>query len=138
VSWHPPRARPKPLHDDKPFWLISLVQTLMIAIVAYVVALFLWLVLIRISNLPKGPLWTPEFHAPFLFIITLAVVVLLSIPYWMKEWDPSLRTFSMFSTALLIAMGVFTMTGQFDPNLPLVYVTSHVLRPLAHKLGLHM
>jgi hypothetical protein len=110
----------------------------MIAIVAYVVALFLWLVLIRISNIPKGPLWVPEFHAPFLFIITLAVVVLLSIPYWMKEWDPSLRTFSMFSSALLIAMGVFTMTGQFDPNLPLVYVTAHILRPLALKLGLHM
>jgi len=122
------------MDDSQPFWLVSLVQSVLLAAVAYVVALFLELVLVRISQLPHGPLWTPEFQGPFLFIMTVAVVVLLSIPYWMKEWDAGIRTFSMFSSAMLLAMAVFTQTGQFDPNAPLQYLTDHVLLPLKHTL----
>jgi hypothetical protein len=94
------------MHDAKPFWLVSLMQTIVIAVVAYIVALFLELVLLRISQLPHGALWTPELRAPFLFIMTIGIVGLLAIPYFMKEWDAGIRTFSMFSSTMLLAMAV--------------------------------
>jgi len=123
------------LHDARPFWLINLFQTLVIAVIAYVVAIFLELVLLRIAQIPHGALWVPEFQTPFLFITTGIVVGLLAIPYFMKEWDPGLRTFSMFSATFLMAMAVFTQTGAFDPEMPLRYLTIHVFLPLRHKLG---
>jgi hypothetical protein len=124
------------MHDDKPFWLVSLLQTIVIAVVAYIVALFLDLVLARIALMPHGPLWVPELRAPFEFIITIAVVVLLAVPYFMKEWDAGIRTFSMFSSTMLLAMAVFSQTGQFDPNTPLYFLTQHVLVPMKQKLGI--
>jgi len=107
----------------------------MIAIVAYVVAIFLLLVLLRIAQLPHGPLWVPDLYLPFLFIITGIVVGLLSIPYWMKEWDPGLRTFSMFSSCFLAGMTFLATTGIFNPNLPLQYLTVHVFAPLRRLLN---
>jgi hypothetical protein len=124
------------MDDARPFWLVSLFQSLMIAVVAYIVAIFIELVLVRISEMPHGPLWTPEFQGPFLFIMTIAMVALLSIPYWMKEWDAGIRTFSMFSSAMLLAMAVFTQTGQFDPNAPLQYLSDHVFLPMKERLGI--
>ncbi len=135
-TWRPPRSRPNPMHDAKPFWLVSLMQTIVIAVVAYIVALFLELVLLRISQLPHGALWTPELRAPFLFIMTIGIVGLLAIPYFMKEWDAGIRTFSMFSSTMLLAMAVFSQTGQFDPNTPLYFLTQHVLVPMKEKLGI--
>jgi hypothetical protein len=124
------------VHDAKPFWLVSLMQTIGIAVVAYIVALFLELVLVRVSELPHGPLWVPELRAPFLFIMTVGIVGLLAIPYFMKEWDAGIRTFSMFCSTMLLAMAVFSQTGQFDPNLPLYFLTQHVLVPMKEKLGI--
>jgi hypothetical protein len=124
------------MHDAKPFWLISFTQTIVIAVVAYIVALFLELVLLRISQIPHGALWVPELRAPFLFIITVVIVGLLAIPYFMKEWDAGIRTFSMFSSTMLLAMAVFSQTGQFDPNAPLYFLTQHVLVPMKQKLGI--
>jgi predicted neutral ceramidase superfamily lipid hydrolase len=123
------------MEEQRQFWLISLLQTVFIAAVAYVVALFLELVLLRIAQLPHGPLWAPEFEAPFLFIITMIIAGLLSIPYFMKEWDPGLRTFSMFSSVMLVAMVVFTKTGAYNPDGPLQYLTVKVLIPLRHVLN---
>jgi len=130
------RSHPHPILDDEPFWLFTLTQTLVTAVVAYVVALFIELVLLRVAELPHGPLWTQDFYLPFLFIITGVVVGLLSIPYWMKEWDKGLRTFSMFSSSFLAAMTVFTQTGFLNPDLPLRFLTSHVFLPLRHTLGI--
>jgi len=114
--------------------LISLLRTVVTACVAYVVAIFLELVLISVSKMPHGPLWVPDFEGPFLFVMTIGVTVILAIPYFMKEWDAGLRTFSMFSATFLIAMAVFTQTGAFDPNVPLRYLTVHVFVPLERKL----
>jgi hypothetical protein len=136
VPWQPPRARPNPMHDAKPFWLITVFQTLVIACIAYVVAVFIELVLSRVALMPHGPLWVPAFQGPFLFVMTVACVVFLSIPYWMKEWDPGLRTFSMFSSVMLMAIAVLAQTGQFDVDGPLNYLTVHVLVPAKQKLGI--
>jgi hypothetical protein len=125
------------LEQDKPFWLTRLLGTLSVVIVAYVVAVFLELILLRIADMPRGPLWVPQFHLPFLFIMTAIVVGLLSIPYWMKEWDPGLRTFSMFSSAFLGCIAVLTQTGAFNPIAPLVLLSKHVIAPLGRVLGLH-
>jgi hypothetical protein len=127
---------PHPVMDEKPFWLFSLMQTLVTALIAYVVALFIELVLLRVASLPHGPLWVQDFYLPFLFIITGVVVGIMSIPYWMKEWDPGLRSFSMFSSAFLAAMTVFTQTGFFNPDLPLRFLTNHVFLPLRHILNI--
>jgi hypothetical protein len=120
--------------DAKPFWLVTLMRTVLTAGIAYFVAVFVLLVLIRISHLPSGPLWVPEFTGAFLFIMTVAVCVGLSIPYFMKEWDAGLRTFSMFSSSFLLAMSVFSASGAYDPQAPLQYLTSHVFIPMERKL----
>jgi hypothetical protein len=122
------------MHDAKPFWLVSLLRTIVTAGVAYFVSVFLLLVLIRISKLPSGPLWDPSFTGAFEFILTVGVVVVLAIPYFMKEWDAGLRTFSMFSASFLLAMATFSAAGTYDPNLPLQYLTSHVFIPMERQL----
>lgn len=134
MSWNPPKRRPRAIHDAKPFFLIPLFRALFTAAIAYFVAAFIELVLIRISHMPSGPLWASEFTEAFLFIMTVATVVLLSIPYWMKEWDAGLRSFSMFSSAFLMAMAVFSASGAYDPNAPLRYVTQHVFAPIERQL----
>jgi hypothetical protein len=68
--------------------------------------------------------------------MTIGIVGLLAIPYFMKEWDAGIRTFSMFSSTMLLAMAVFSQTGQFDPNTPLYFLTQHVLVPMKEKLGI--
>jgi hypothetical protein len=122
------------MHDAKPFWLVGLVRTALTGAIAYFVAVFILLVLIRVSKLPSGPLWVPEFQGVFLFIMTVGVTVFLAIPYFMKEWDAGLRTFSMFASTFLLAMAVFSQTGTYDPNVPLQYLTSHVFVPIERKL----
>jgi cation transport ATPase len=124
------------MHDAKPFWLVSMLRTVIIAFTAYVIAVFLELVLIRVAQMPHGPLWVSDFVTPFQFIMTTAVVVVLGIPYFMKEWDEGLRSFSMFSATFLIAIAVFSATGAYDPNAPLRYVTAHVFAPMERKLGM--
>lgn len=125
------RRRFDPLYDEqREFWLAKLVRTICIVVFAYFAAVFFDLLLVRISELPHGALWDDSFRGPLFFILMLVVCVLLSIPYFMKEWDPGLRSFSMFAVVFLVGYAVFDGSGVIDPELPLKLVMTHVVEPL--------
>lgn len=131
-----PQRASTPVHDTRPFWLINLIQTVLLAIVSYFVAVFLYLVLARIVELPQGGLWDEGgFRGPLLFVLLAIVTGILSVPYWQKEFDAGLRTLSLFSAVFLVAYAVFHVTGAIDPNVPLDAFVRYAIAPLRRMLG---
>lgn len=125
-----------PVHDARPFWLFNVLQTVSLAIVSYFVAVFLFLVLARITELPQGGVWDEGgFRGPLFFVLMAIVVGILSVPYWQKEFDASIRTLSLFSATFLVAYAVFHATGALDPNVPLDAFVHYVMAPLRKTLG---
>ncbi len=110
--------------------IVLLLQVVAIIIVAYFAAVFFNTLLVRVSEMPHGPLWDPQFQAPLFFIMMLAVCVVMSIPYFMKEWDPTLRRFSMYTVLFIVCYAVFDGSGVVDPALPMKWLTAHVVVPI--------
>ena len=117
--------------------IVSLLQILAIIVVSYFTAVFFDTLLTRVSEMPHGPLWDPAFQAPMFFIMMLAVCVLMGIPFFMKEWDPTLRRFSMYSVLLIVCYAVFDGSGVVDPELPMKMLASHVIAPI-QTWAMHM
>ena len=130
-----PVRRSPLIGDRKPHWFVTLLRTILIAIVAYFVAAFVYLVLAHISTSPHGPLWDSAFEGPFLFIMMIVVVGGLSVPFFQKEWDPGLRTFSMFAAVFLVGYAVFHGSTIVDPDIPLRFVVTHVFLPFRRATG---
>ncbi len=110
--------------------IVELIQILLILVVAYFAAAFFDALLVRLSQAPHGPLWDPQFQAPLFFIMMVAVCVLMGIPFFMKEWDPTLRRFSMYTVLLIIAYAVFDGSGVVDPAFPMKWLAAHVVTPI--------
>ncbi len=120
--------------EPRTFWLWRLLGTLAIVTVAYVVAVFSYLVLAHMSEMPHGPLWTDEFRGPLLFVMIVAVAVVFLIPYFQREWDRGMRTFSIFSALFLLAFASLSATRIVDPSVPLRLVSTYAIEPLRHVL----
>ena len=101
---------------------------------AYVVAVFVYLVLIRISKLPQGALWDDAFRAPLAFVLIVGATVVIMIPYFQKEWDKGLRMFSIFTALFLLAFASLSSTGIADPQIPLTLIDRYAIEPLRHFL----
>ncbi len=110
--------------------IVAFLQILAIVVVAYFTAVFFDTFLVRVSEMPHGPLWDPAFQAPLFFIMMLAVVVIMGIPFFMKEWDPTLRRFSLYSVLFIVCYAVFDGSGVVDPALPMKMLTAHVVVPI--------
>jgi hypothetical protein len=117
--------------------IVALLQILTIIAVAYFAAVFFNTFLLRVSQMPHGPLWDPQFQMPLYFLMMVAVCVLIGIPFFMKEWDPTLRRFSMYTVLFIIAYAVFDGSGVVDPALPMKWLTAHAVVPL-HNWFLQM
>lgn len=109
-------------------------QALGLIIVAYLVAVFVYLVLVRLSELPHGQLWDEAFRAPLAFILIVASTVVILIPYFQKEWDKGLRMFSICTAIFLLSFSVLSTTGLVDPKLPLTLISRYAIEPLRHLL----
>jgi len=104
---------------------------LCLATVGYFVAAFSFQVVQRIAALPHGQIWDETgFHGPLLYGLVAAAIGALSVPYWNREWDGSLRTLSFCSSVLLFAFAFFQATGIVDPNIPLNAFMKFVVQPL--------
>lgn len=122
--------------QPKQFWLFRLLQSLALVISAYLVAVFGYLVIVRLSELPRGPLWDESFRAPLAFVLIVGSATALMIPYFQKEWDAGLRTFSILSALFLVAFASLSSTHIADPKIPLTLITTYAIDPLRHLLNL--
>jgi general stress protein CsbA len=122
----PPRAPRTP-------WAAFLARTVLLAILAYFLAAFTYLILDEISRLPHDPVFGATFQGPLLFSMLIAVVAALSVPYFQTEWYPGLRTFSLFAGVFLIAFAMFhdTESSFFNPYNPARFVQDHISDALA-------
>ncbi len=133
----PPPRRQTTIPQTGTPWYVTLFATLVIGLIAYVLSAFAYLLLEHISRLPRGPLWDVSFQAPFLFVMLTIVVILLAVPYFNKEWDRGLRTFSLFAAIFLIAFAIFRQSTNtpFNPDIPLEFFMDKVFTPLHHLIG---
>jgi hypothetical protein len=128
--------RQDPLYDEKrEFWLIALIRTIVILMASYFVAVFVNLFIARVAEIPHGEIWDAV-KGSFYFILVILSAAGISIPYWMKEWDPTLRTFSMFTSALTIAYAVLDQSGFIDPELPMKWLMAHPVAWVRSHLSL--
>lgn len=134
VSGLPSRPRTRSKYDPKGFWLLELFQSLGLVTVCYIVAVFVYLVLIRISELPHGRLWVDSFRAPLAFVLIVAATVVIMIPYFQKELDRGIRTFSIFTALFLLVFATLSSTGLADPKIPLTLIDRYAIEPLRHFL----
>ncbi len=130
-----PKRRASLLREEKPNIFVQLLRTLFLAALAYFSAALVYLTLVHISELPRGPLWDVSFQGPFLFVMLVVVVCVLVIPFFQKEWDPALRTFTMFAAIFMIAYAIFRNSGYIDPDLPMQFLLTHVVAPLRRLIG---
>jgi len=134
VGGLPSRKRTRSKFDQRGFWLFDLLQALWLIATSYIVGVFVYLVLIRLSELPHGPLWPEEFRAPLAFILIVAATVVIMIPYFQKEWDRGLRMFSIFTALFLLAFATLSTTGLVDPKIPLNFISHWIVEPLRRFL----
>jgi len=134
VSRLPPRPRTRSRYEPKGFWLWDLVQLLGLIAVAYLVAVFVYLVLMRVSELPHGQLWDTSFRTPLAFVLIVAATVVILLPYFQKEWDKGLRMFSIFTALFLLGFALLSASGIVDPKLPLTLISRYAIEPLRHFL----
>ena len=102
--------------------------------IAYLVAVFVYLVLTRLSELPHGQLWDESFRAPLAFVLIVAATVVILIPYFQKEWDKGLRMFSILTAVFLLGFAILSASGIVDPKLPLTFISRYAIEPLRHFL----
>jgi hypothetical protein len=111
--------------------------TSILAVVAYGVATFLFIVLEQLSLLPQGPLWDPSFRGPMVFVMLIVVVSVLLVPLLMREVDPAVRTFSIFSAVVLVVYAAFHHSPAFDPERPMRFIVTYVFTPFQKWIGPH-
>ncbi len=134
VSRLPPRPRTRSRYEPKGFWLWDILQWLGLIAVAYLVAVFVYLVMIRLSELPHGQLWDESFRSPLAFILVIAATVVILLPYFQKEWDKGLRIFSIFTAVFLLGFASLSASGIADPKFPLMLISRYAIEPLRHLL----
>ncbi len=121
--------------EVRPHWFVALFGTAVTALLAYVTAVFIDLVITTVSQLPHGPLWSDSLRMPFFFIMFLIAVVLLGIPYFQRDLDRNVRTFSLFTAVFLIAYVVFRASGVINPDIPVDLFVKYVVVPFRKAIG---
>ena len=122
--------------QPKPFWLFSVLQSIALVATAYLVAVFSYLVIDHICDLPHGPLWDDSFRGPLEFVLIVVTTTAFLIPYFQKEWDRGMRTFSIFTALFLLAFASLSAKHAADPRIPLLLISRFMIEPLRHLLNL--
>lgn len=120
--------------QPKQFWLFSVLQSVVTIATSYLVGVFTYLVIQALSAMPHGPLWDDAFREPLAFVLIVIAAIALMIPYFQKEWDRGMRTFSILSALFLLAFASLNTTHLFDPKFPLSVISRYAIEPLRHFL----
>jgi hypothetical protein len=114
---------------------MTVALTALLALVAYVVATVLFIVITQLSLLPQGPLWDPSLRGPMIFVMIIVVVSVLLVPLFMTEADPVVRTFSICVALVVVVYAVFHHSPAFDPERPARFIVTHVFTPFQNWIG---
>lgn len=98
-------------------------------VLAYAVSMSLYMLVVRISQIPQGDVWIDGFKTAFQFVTLMVLVLALLIPVFQREFDPGVRMFSLFTATMLVGYTV-TRAAGFDPDAPLQLLMEYVVRPL--------
>lgn len=120
--------------ERRPFWLLTLLQSLLLITISYLTAFFTYLIVIYASGLPHGPLWDESFQSPLAFILVVIASIGLMIPYFQKEWDRSTRLFSIFSAFFLLSFSSLASLHIADPATLFNLIVRYAMDPLRHLL----
>ncbi|GAC1311796.1 MAG: hypothetical protein NVS2B3_05620 [Vulcanimicrobiaceae bacterium] len=112
----------------------SVFQTLGLVASSYLTGVFTYLVLIQVSDIPRGPLWDESFRAPLAFVLIVVVASGFILAYFQKEWDRGTRSFSILSALFLLAFTSLSTKSVVDPVLPLRLTSHYLMEPLRHFL----
>ncbi len=116
-------------------WVLSVVRTVLLAIVAYFVAACVYSVLAQISLIPHGALWDSSFQGPLLFILLLVAVGVLAAPCFQREFGAGVRTLSFLAAVFLAGYAALHFTGYGDPEWPLRFLITHAVVPFRRAIG---
>jgi hypothetical protein len=105
--------------------------SIVMVVLAYAVSISLYMLVVRVSEIPQGEVWNDGFKVAFQFVSLTVLVLALLIPVFQKEFDPGLRMFSLFTATMLVAYTVFRVAG-LDPDAPLQLLMQYVVYPLLH------
>lgn len=98
-------------------------------VLAYAVSMSLYLLVVRVSQIPQGDVWNDGFKIAFQFVTLMVLVLALLIPVFQREFDPGLRMFSLFTATMLVGYTVFRAAGM-DPDAPLQLLMAYVVEPV--------
>ncbi len=117
--------------------MTSLLFFLVLAVVAYVLAVVLYIVTYRLVQLPHGEFMDEATRPALQFILLTIVVVVCLLPMFNAEWDATLRRFGLLVALFVVlfsggrSAGIFTL----DPGGSLHQVIDQVVHPLAKRFG---
>jgi len=120
---------PKSLFESHPSPIVNILTSLVMVVLAYAVSMSLYLLVVRVSQIPQGDVWNDGFKVAFQFVSLTVLVLALLIPIFQKEFDPGLRMFSLFTATMLVGYTVARAAG-LDPDAPLQLLMAYVVDPL--------
>jgi hypothetical protein len=123
------RPGAKSLFETHPSPIVNILTSLVMVVLAYAVSMSLYMLVVRISQIPQGDVWIDGFKTAFQFVTLMVLVLALLIPVFQREFDPGVRMFSLFTATMLVGYTV-TRAAGFDPDAPLQLLMEYVVRPL--------
>jgi hypothetical protein len=115
--------------------ILRLFQAIVVAVLAYFTAAFLFFMLQAMSRIPTGPYWDSNLQEPLLFVLLIVTVGLCLVPYFQRDWNPYVRMFSIILAVFLIAYAVFRDSGVIDLDYPLRLINRNVFNPFRKAIG---
>ena len=105
-------------------------------VIAYVAALFLYLIMAQVAAIPTGAMVEgTTLRESILFIQLTILTVLLIVPLFNKELDPQTRRFALLMVLFLVGYTMLKVSGLADPNIPFNMFWAHVILPLQRSIG---
>jgi hypothetical protein len=129
--------------ESRPFWLFSLIGLFVRAIIAYVAALVLYIVVYHVAELTDLQALDPSLRASFFFVLLALVVCACLIPLIAGEWTTDSRSFALMvavcivSVAYAQSLGITQVNPDADPETLLRQHFANYTRPYPHDKQPH-
>jgi hypothetical protein len=114
--------------EQRPFWLFSLVGLFVRAVLAYVLAVVLYIVVFHLPEAMNIGAVDPSLRSSFFFVLLALVVGACLLPLIQGTWTTDSRSFALMIAVSLVSITYAQATGitKFDPDAdPEVLVKQH-------------
>ncbi|HTV74313.1 MAG TPA: hypothetical protein VME66_11470 [Candidatus Acidoferrales bacterium] len=130
--------------EQRPFWLFSLIGLFVRAIIAYVAALILYIVVFHVAEMTNLQALDPSLRASFFFVLLALVVCACLIPLMQGHWTTDSRSFALMVAVSLVAVtyaqaiGITQVNPDADPETLLRQHFQNYTRPYPHDKQPHL